>query len=59
MVFVKFPRDEGNRPVEFKDMPKICQPIYFTEEGRIYKVTEITKTSQAGCEATILVRRGQ
>lgn len=57
-IFVRLPRDLNNRVVEFRDMPKICQQVYMADEGHVYKVTEITRQSQSGFEAAILLRRG-
>jgi hypothetical protein len=54
---VRFPRDEGNRVVDFKDMPKICEAVAIIGADRIYKVTEIIRKPCKGAEATIMVRR--
>lgn len=56
-IFVRFPCDEGNRVIDFKDMPVIRQQVYMEPEGRFYLVTEILKISKPGYEASLLVRR--
>lgn len=57
-VFVRFPRDEGNRITSFPDIPKICSTVAILGADRMYKVTEITYDDPVpGTVCTLLLRR--
>lgn len=56
-VFVRFPRDIGNKVFDFKDTPCIGEAVFLPGAERVYKVTEITRKPVKGADCTIMVRR--